>query len=1225
MRQLLIIFMIIMTAACGSSRPSVSYPDEIAECAATYFESADSEQARACLEPFIAGDTPSPYASFLMADLLDMNGSPAKALPHYFRVIEHAHASGEAQSEAIAAAMGVVAIRDRVEGFNDLYDDLLSKLDNIPGALPGEAWFQLNNLALGLARRMGKDEDAALSVERAGCLVHWNLAGPFGPWIWTQPDPPGKGSSWPASVYLGPGRGQSATRAVDANTCFVSAHNPSLLLGGSTWVRTTIALEQARTVHFRLQTTNGAVVYAGEQELFRRDPRSGWPAQVAWFTATLPAGATDISVLLSTTSATPGFSLALVDDTGRPAFTSHDPSMLPTGEARLASPSSGDKTESLQAISRYARLKKALWWDDIEQAQAIAHGLMGATDDQGPVLLAALAEATAADPSLPGEIAYERARSLDKRALDANPRLWQSRINLADRELGDERTEKAIALLKDGVELTRSEPELHRRLVSLFANQGWVREAAASIRELAGILPTACNTLMWKLSMARQSLDLKSARTLSKQLSACDKLSPTLAEELTRSGDWNGAMKERQRLARRDPRSASLVADVYEAALARGDLEDIVDMAGRVLKQAPSNDSVRIALADALAASGNPKAAAKIIEGGLNMPHGPRPNLTAALASLEKRGLLAEFRVDGLSILNRHIAEKHTYDTAAVFVLDRAVHLIHPDGGMTSLVHTITHLGSDEAVEQYGELNLPHGAVLLTARTIKAGGRILEPEAIAGKPSFSLPDLEPGDFIETEYAVFALPNHMFPGGFDTERFYFQNFETAFHLSEVIVAVPLSFETTADTRGPCPAAIEHITGNYRIHTWRVRGVLPYPAEPLAPDATEFLPSIRVSSKSTWDNVLGRIRDMLADKTRPSRHIAEILEEAVAGVSESDPSGRRRAIYRWVMENIEQTDDVFEQASHIITRQSGSQVRAFMGLMDAAGYVTRLALVKPSGSDESEEVTPNLGDYGVFTVLVPEDGFIDFSLENAPYGYLLPELRDRPVILADSGERMKTDNGVIPSDSQDIEIKLDLLEDGTARGTVKEKLTGLLAAQWRSFIRQTPAVERERRFQEMHISQEIRNARLVSLRFEGVDKPEGPLILEYNLEAPGFVRNVGSGQSFTIPFPITLVKQTGGLPARATPLVLASHIDKKVRATIMLPGNREWDVSYTGKEDVKTKWGSASRWSEAGGKTIEIGYKAKLSVDRIRAGDYAEFLEFAQDLDRLSELEIVSLKR
>ncbi|MCP4678176.1 MAG: DUF3857 domain-containing protein, partial [Deltaproteobacteria bacterium] len=619
---------------------------------------------------------------------------------------------------------------------------------------------------------------------------------------------------------------------------------------------------------------------------------------------------------------------------------------------------------------------------------------------------------------------------------------------------------------------------------------------------------------------------------------------------------------------------------------------------------------------------GDPIAAKKIIEDGLSIPHSPRPNLAAALASLEKRGLSAELRVDGLSILNRHIAEKYTYNTAAVFVLDRAVYLIYPDGGMTNLVHTITHLKSDEAVEQHGELNLPPGAVLLGARTIKANGRILEPEEIAGKPSFSLPDLEPGDFVEIEYAIFALPNYMFPGGFDTERFYFQNFETAFHRSEVIVAVPESFETTMDTRGPCPAAIEHTMGDYRVYTWRARGILPYPAEPLAPDATEFLPSIRVSSKNTWDNILGRIRDMLADKMRPSRHIAEILEEAVAGVPESDPSGRRRAIYRWVMDNIEQTDDVFEQASHIISRRSGSRARAFMGLMDEAGYVTRLALVKPSGSDETKEVVPNFNDYSIFTALVPEDGFLDFSLENAPYGYLLPGLRNRPVILVDSGERMKTDAGVIPSDSQDIEITLELLEDGTALGKVKETLTGLLAAQWRSFVKQTPEVERDRRFQEMHVSKEIRNAGLLNLRVEGIDKPESPLVLEYNIEAPGFVRNTAGGRRFTLPFPITLVKQIGGLPARATPLVLASHIDKKVRATITVSDSHEWDVRYTGKENSKTKWGNASRWSEVGSETIKIGYRAKLSVDRVQAGDYAAFLEFAKNLDRLSELEVAS---
>ena len=113
--------------------------------------------------------------------------------------------------------------------------------------------------------------------------------------------------------------------------------------------------------------------------------------------------------------------------------------------------------------------------------------------------------------------------------------------------------------------------------------------------------------------MARQALKLASAKKISEQLSVCDTRSHALAEELTRIGDWEGAMKERQRLAGRDPQSASLVADVHKAALDRGDLEEIVDAAGRALKQAPPNVSVRVALADALAASGDPAAAARTL------------------------------------------------------------------------------------------------------------------------------------------------------------------------------------------------------------------------------------------------------------------------------------------------------------------------------------------------------------------------------------------------------------------------------------------------------------------------------------------------------------------------------------------------------------------------------------------------------------------------------------
>ena len=88
-------------------------------------------------------------------------------------------------------------------------------------------------------------------------------------------------------------------------------------------------------------------------------------------------------------------------------------------------------------------------------------------------------------------------------------------------------------------------------------------------------------------------------------------------------------------------------------------------------------------------------------------------------------------------------------DAAAVLVLDYTVRRVLPDGSALELTHNVVRLQSQEGVDQHATLdNLPQGAMLLTLRTHKADGRVLEPDAIARLEGVAFPDVHIGDAIE---------------------------------------------------------------------------------------------------------------------------------------------------------------------------------------------------------------------------------------------------------------------------------------------------------------------------------------------------------------------------------------------------------------------------------------------------------------------------------------------
>ncbi len=1233
----------LLLLSCGAVKPRPErVPSDEERGARAYLVEGDGETAARLLKT-AAEDTGSPGAAFLLADLLDVTGRPAEALPYYFKVLSTAHEKGGNPDAAVAAAMGVVTIRERVERFNEQFEAFYKGLGGGKGELPAEAWYQLTNLRFGLLRREGRVE-AAAALSTMGCPRVWQTVGPFGPWIWSAFDGRNEAveqqSVWPDALDLGQGRGTSAPQTVEGESCYVELFNPELPLSGVTWAKTVLSGTRAGKVSVRLQTSAAVSVRFNGEEVFRRDTREAFVPSVSWFEADLPRGEVEIMVKLATRGL-PSFSMVLQKRDGAPAFQSASPltearfkrpkfpvdprkAAQAAAEAREAEqeerpPETRPAIQVASLTEAYARLKVALFWDDITLARELMDAMATRWKRLGPVLLQSMAEAAAADAALPGDVAYERARRLHSAALKSAPALWQSRIALADRDLDEDRIQKALALLQEGLEVSPGEPQLLRRLSQTFLSYQWFAEASESIGRLAKLLPTACNTYAWQLSLARQRSGFGEMHRLAEKIRGCDAFSKTLQDDHILAQRWKAALTEAERLAAQSPRNAATCLDLVGAATSAGDDAATIRAAKRALALAPVNPSVVLSLADATAASGDDTRARAVLEEGLAYVLARKPTLLDSMSALDGRRVLMAYRVDGPDIVREYQAAMPEYDSAAVYVLDRAVYRIGADGSVLMVVHTIAHLKTDEAVEKHGELHLPGGASLLTARTIKADGRVLEPEEVAGKPSLSMPDLEPGDFVESEYILYFLPNQIFPGGFDTERFYFKDFETAFHRSEIVVITPVGMDVALDPRGPCPAPTEEVTGGLRVLTWRAVDAAPHPEEPLSPNATEYLPSIRVTAEATWENVFRRVEDTLADKGRLSWVVEEAVAQATRGLSPEAHERRRRAIYYWVLDNIEPGGDMFEEASHIIASKRGDRSRAFTAMLKAAGYKSRLALVHPSGGDDTEDALPSLKLFDELIVQVANDGMIHLGQEYASYGYLPPQLRSRPVVFIDTVQQTRIGTGTISHDSQFVDIALSLGPDGTASGSVRETLQGATAVQWRQGLESNDASELQRMFQGAYLATAIPGAVLTDLRILEKENRNVPLVIEYDVVIPGFAKKSGNLLRVEAPFKTELRKRTGGLPMRTTPLVLAMHADKSVDLRLTLPEGMAVVLGDDFTEAVSSAWGEARREHAVSEGRARLKYRTLLDVDRVSPAQYVKFLLFARKVDRISNLD------
>src|SRR6185437_9225764 len=151
---------------------------------------------------------------------------------------------------------------------------------------------------------------------------------------------------------------------------------------------------------------------------------------------------------------------------------------------------------------------------------------------------------------------------------------------------------------------------------------------------------------------------------------------------------------------------------------------------------------------DAQAAAGQIDAARRTIAEVLAV----RPDVAEVRRSARALGLplpLDDFRVDGRAAIrafeklgtlggspspsatdsarqSRASSTRPLADTPAVIVLDRAVTRVFGSGATMTLTHQIVRVDSKDAVDRWGEIQVPDGAEILTLRTHKPDGTTRE-------------------------------------------------------------------------------------------------------------------------------------------------------------------------------------------------------------------------------------------------------------------------------------------------------------------------------------------------------------------------------------------------------------------------------------------------------------------------------------------------------------------
>lgn len=1213
------------------------------------FVSGDAASAERELETATVRAPDDPLAWFALAVLRLEHGRPTEGMAAAGRALEAALAAREAPAWCVAPAAEPPATADDCrhlaaaleetaatflreadyDGRTALAEGLLER----HGAAMGFAAFHNLHRALERdARIAGRGDEAARQLEAMGAILRWRAIGPFGPFpneSFDAEHQPERDARLAERYDLGPGRGELAVWEPlhSAGTVQLAS---SIGQSGTWYAEAVVRPARSGPVDVRLWSPPGsaASVAIGGVEVLRRDDRVRFEPQIAFGQVELEAGRpVRVLVKLSSPDADPGFGLALRDAAGEIVATEDPARAYELGRGRevegrvdllevLALPDDAPISPVRAFVTAFVAQDRAFWALSEEALWRVAG------ERPAPFILLLRAIASRATPATSQRAADDRSLATMRQAFAADPALWRARMVVARQLAAEDQTREALDLVREGLELQPDNAALWHELGVTARRIGLHTVARQAFETAVEHDPNSCGSLHALTSMyAEEGLTRQRDETL-ERLMACDATSRARAQVLNNAGQPGEALEEALRLQSIDGFPAGLDAEIADLATAAGQTERAREALERLRSRWPRAASHEGALADLDGAAAGPEAAARrLLEAAGRYPWemGDLPRVAGVLGA---RREFEPWRVDGLRAIEAFERSGATYDAPSVYVLDRAVYRVYPDRSIVEVVHQIAKVLTQEAVRDLSAFDPPRGGEVLTLRTIKPDGTVIEPLSYDPEATVNLNDVGVGDYVEWEYVVARGPSRVYPGGLQAPRFYFATPNKAMHLSELIVLLPQGLEVDFVPRGPNPPRPEPVTlGGLRGVRFAAQRVPSQVLEPSSPSSNEVFSSIGMvigedarTAAASWSDDLEpalraswRMRRLVRDLRRPAQTEVELA----------------RAIYDYVLEHVRHGRSG-NPAYATFDAGEGDALLLYAALLRVAGFEPEIVFAWTLGADRSG---PYLmpGELEASLLRVELDGeqrWIVLGSRFSPFGALPAAILGQPGLVAgaDPVEVRLPERPPI-DDASTVTIDGVVAPDGTVAFDITERFTGARAAELRGEVSRMPEAQREQQAASV-LGYQYAGAIAAEPRFVGVDDRHAPMELAARVASRMVVRREGE-RALMIPAHLSASSRYSALArlsARRTTLVFDESIREVVHQTLRLPQGATVERLCPAAEQ---RLGTASfevRCTADGG-VLRHRLEITIPPQRITPQQYADFAAFIRAYDEAAGHETV----
>lgn len=550
---------------------------------------------------------------------------------------------------------------------------------------------------------------------------------------------------------------------------------------------------------------------------------------------------------------------------------------------------------------------------------------------------------------------------------------------------------------------------------------------------------------------------------------------------------------------------------------------------------------------------------------------------------------------------------------SVVRLIDASALRVYADGGHAARVHELFQVRDLKGCEAQGTQQLV--GEVLKVEVVKADGRVREPVRVGGQ--YVLPDLEPGDFVET--VVLREARAPRDGVVRLGRWSFQSLQEPFLRSRYVL-------WTSDAR-PLELAHGHFDGERSseprpggaLQVFETRDRARVDEEPSRPvDPGEFLPWVELGEPADPIVLASQLESVLRLALRTTPVVRAAAAEATAGIDGDE--ARARALFAAVAARLDRRHPTLQSATSALLAREGNPVVLYAALLDAAGIERDLVWSRglPPGADPEPDpafVDANRWTQELLVRVRPSDGpeaWCDPSSKTMPYGELLGDAPGAEALLVGRGEL-----GHLPvsGDPPGVRVHLALRVDaeGGARVEGSAELLGGYGHFLKESFSEVPVAQRKAALTNV-ASGVVPGIDLESYELPGLDEEGEPVGVRASGRVRRWLDRSSQGFQGNLPLPpLRMVQRhAGGEGQRELPYHLRELSLVEFRVTLEVPEG--WELEDAPEDLVESYAGcDYSLTIERAGNVLEIERRLALEPFRLEAQGYAAFADLCRRID------------